>query len=209
MAEFFILTSVAALMIISPGPDFAIVVKNSLVHGRASGVYTALGIAIANLCHVAVNLFGIGLVIAQSSVAFTLMKILGAGYLLYLGYKGICSKAAIVTDKPSVAINTTNVVPEHHGFYNGVLTSLLNPKSCLFFLSFFSVMLSPSTAIATQIFYGAWISVMALFWFILVAFFFTSPVIAKKIEAFKHWLERFTGGVLILLGLKLLSDEVS
>ncbi|HEV2524065.1 MAG TPA: LysE family transporter [Gammaproteobacteria bacterium] len=209
MTEFFMLTLVAALMIISPGPDFAIVVKNSLTHGRTSGVYTAMGIAMANLCHVAVNLFGIGVVIAQSIVAFTIMKFLGAAYLLYLGYKGIRAKPAIAKDKPTVAITTTNPVREHNGFYNGVLTSLLNPKACLFFLSFFSVMLSPSTAISTQIFYGTWISSMALFWFILVAFFFTSPIIGKRIDAFKHWLERITGGVLILLGIKLLSYEVS
>lgn len=208
MTEFFMLTLVAALMIISPGPDFAIVVKNSLTHGRTFGVYTALGIAIANLCHVAINLFGIGVVISQSIVAFTVMKILGAGYLLYIGYKGIRAKPAVVQDKPDIHINA-KPVREHNGFYSGILTCLLNPKACLFFLSFFSVMLSPTTPIATQIFYGVWISAMALFWFILVTFFFTSPVIGKKIDAFKHWLERFTGGVLILLGIKLLSYEVS
>jgi RhtB (resistance to homoserine/threonine) family protein len=209
MTEFFMLTLVSSLMIISPGPDFAIVVKNSLTHGRASGVYTAIGIAIANLCHVAVNLFGIGIVIAQSIVAFTIMKILGAAYLLYLGYKGIRAKPAIAKDKSTVAIIITNPVRAQNGFYNGILTCLLNPKACLFFLSFFSVMLSKTTPMSTQIFYGAWISSMALFWFILVAFFFTSPVIGKKINAFKHWLERFTGVVLILLGIKLLSYEIS
>jgi RhtB (resistance to homoserine/threonine) family protein len=211
MTEFFMLTLVAALMIISPGPDFAIVVKNSLTHGRIAGIYTALGIAIANLCHVTVNLFGIGIVIAQSIVAFTMMKILGAVYLLYLGYKGICTKPAVVKDtstntKGALVVNSTR---ERNGFYTGILTCLLNPKACLFFLSFFSVMLSPHTAISTQIFYGVWISLMALFWFILVTFFFTSPVIGKKIDAFKHWLERLTGGVLILLGIKLLSYEIS
>ncbi|HXH54339.1 MAG TPA: LysE family transporter [Gammaproteobacteria bacterium] len=209
MTEFFMVTLVSALMIISPGPDFAIVVKNSLAHGRVSGIYTAIGIAIANLCHVAVNLFGIGIIIAQSIVAFTIMKILGAIYLLYLGYKGIRAKPATAKDKPTAVITAVNPVRQHNGFYNGVLTSLLNPKACLFFLSFFSVMLSKTTAMSTQIFYGVWISSMALFWFILVAFFFTSPVIGKRINAFKHWLERFTGGILILLGMKLLIYEVS
>jgi RhtB (resistance to homoserine/threonine) family protein len=208
MTEFFMLTLVAALMIISPGPDFAVVVKNSLTHGRVSGFYTALGVAIANLCHVAINLFGIGVVIAQSMVAFTIMKILGVAYLLYLGYKGLRAKPTVAADKSEVAL-TTNKTREHNGFYSGLLNCLLNPKACLFFLSFFSVMLSPATAISTQIFYGAWISSMALVWFIVVACFFTSPVIGKKIDSFKHWLERFTGGILILLGIKLLSYEVS
>lgn len=209
MTEFFMLTLVAALMIISPGPDFAIVVKNSLTHGRTSGIYTAMGIAIANMVHVAINLLGIGVVISQSIVAFTVMKILGAAYLLYIGYKGIRAKPTVVKDEFNKVTPAVKPVREHNGFYSGILTCLLNPKACLFFLSFFSVMLSPTTPIATQILYGVWISAMALFWFILVTFFFTSPVIGKKIDAFKHWLERFTGGVLILLGIKLLSYEVS
>lgn len=208
MTEFFMLTLVAALMIISPGPDFAVVVKNSLTHGRTSGFYTALGVAIANLCHVAINLLGIGVVIAQSIAAFTIMKILGAAYLLYLGYKGIRAKPVGVPEKSEVTL-PTNRGRGHNGFYSGLLNCLLNPKACLFFLSFFSVMLSPTTAISTQFFYGAWISSMALAWFIVVAFFFTSPAIGKRIDSFKHSLERFTGGILILLGIKLLSDEVS
>jgi len=207
MTEFLMLTLVGALMIISPGPDFAIVVKNSLSHGRASGIAASWGISMANLCHVTVNLLGIGVVIAQSVMVFTVMKILGAAYLVYLGYKGIRAKPALT----SARVSTPTVAPkrDRNGFYSGFLTSLLNPKAALFFLSFFSVILSPGTALHTQILYGVWISSMALFWFILVAIFFTSPIIGRKIEACKHWLERFTGGVLIFLGLKLLSSEVA
>ncbi len=206
MTEFLMLTLVAMLMIISPGPDFAIVVKNSLTYGRVAGLYASLGIALANLCHVAVNLLGIGVIIAKSMVVFTLMKILGAAYLIYLGYKGL--KAKRVVSKNPIHKNITPLVGKQNGFYSGFLTSLLNPKACLFYLSFFSVILSPQTKILTQIFYGLWLSTLALLWFVLVSLFFTSPMIGQKIEAVKHWLERFTGGVLILLGLKLLSSEV-
>ncbi len=208
MTEFFMLTFVAALMIISPGPDFAVVVKNSLAEGRSAGFYTALGVATANLCHVAINLFGVGVIIAQSIVAFTIMKVLGGIYLLYLGYKGIRAKPTVIADKSEVPLAATKN-QKHYSFYSGLLNCLLNPKACLFFLSFFSVMLSPATAISTQIFYGAWISAMAFTWFVIVAFFFTNPVIGKRIYTFKHWLERFTGGILILLGIKLFRHEIS
>lgn len=205
MTEFLMLTLVAMLMIISPGPDFAIVVKNSLTYGRKAGLYASLGIALANVCHVAVNLLGIGVVIAKSIVVFTLMKILGAAYLIYLGIKGLRAKRLL----PEESLQEAPVlVGTNKGFYNGFFTSLLNPKACLFYLSFFSVILSPNTETATQVFYGLWLSTLALLWFALVSLFFTSPVIGRRIKAVKHWLERFTGGVLVLLGLKLLSSEV-
>lgn len=203
LTEFFMLTLVAALMIISPGPDFAVVVRNSLTYGRMSGIYASGGIALANLCYVAINLLGIGMIIAKSAVLFSGMKILGAAYLMYLGYKGILAKPALPR------VNLQKVEGSRRGFYSGFLTSILNPKACLFYLSFFSVLISPNTPKPTQIFYGVWVCVLALLWFMLVAVFFTSPIIGKKIESLKHWLERCTGGVLILLGLKLIGSEVS
>ncbi len=207
MTQFLMLTFVSALMIISPGPDFAIVVKNSLSKGRSAGLYAALGIAIANLCHVSINLLGIGVIISKSVLLFTIMKILGAAYLIYLGIKGIRARASL--QNKDVLVDTMPLQLGSQGFYSGLLTSLLNPKACLFFLSFFSVILSPHTPILTQVSYGVWISFMALIWFVLVAIFFTSPVMDEIISRFKHWLERFTGGILVLLGLKLLSSEIT
>src|SRR5271169_668034 len=90
--EFITLTIISILMIISPGPDFAILTKTSMVHGRMAGVAAALGIALANLCLVAVNLLGIGLLISESELAFTLLQILGGVYLLYIGFKGLRAK---------------------------------------------------------------------------------------------------------------------
>ncbi len=211
MSEFFMLTFVGALMIISPGPDFAVVVKNSLAYGRSSGLSASAGVALANLCHVAINLLGVGVIISQSVFAFTLMKILGAIYLIYLGYKGLRAKPAPKREATSGA--TGMPLQEMHpglknAFQSGFLTSLLNPKACLFYLSFFSVILSPAIPRITQTFYGIWISFIALLWFMLVALFFTSPMIGQRIQVFKHWLERFTGGVLMVFGLKLLSSEV-
>lgn len=210
MIEFLTLTLVAALMIISPGPDFAIVVQSSLTGGRLSGVYASIGVAFANLCHVAVNLLGIGLIISKSIIIFTLLKVFGAAYLIYLGYKGIRSKPGLQNSIHDInhALNN-NSQSRLAGFRTGFLTSLLNPKACLFYLSFFSVMLSPNTPLNVQIFYGAWLSLMALFWFSLVTFFFTHPLIGRKLHACKHWIERTTGGILMLLGLKLLGTKVA
>lgn len=197
---------IALLMILSPGPDFAVVVKNSLTYGRTSALYASIGIGLANVLHVTVNLLGLGIILAKSIVIFTLMKMLGAAYLIYLGYQGL--KAKQVVSHSFIPETKHSLSGKKKGFYSGFLTSLLNPKACLFYLSFFSVLLSPHTKIMTQIFYGLGLSTLALLWFVLVSLFFTHPIMSQKIQGGKHWLERFTGGILIVLGLKLLSSEI-
>lgn len=211
MNDFFMLSLVIILMIMSPGPDFAVVVKNSLSQGRMSGVGAAFGIATANLCHITVNLLGIGILIAESVVAFKIMQIVGAAYLMYLGYKGITVKPVLQKkDFENTIVVEKGKKPHGYyaGFRTGFMTNLLNPKCCLFFLSFFSVMLSPASTLSTKIFYGLWMSGLALVWFTMVALFFTNPVIGRHMQRYKHWLERVTGVVLIGLALKLLLSDL-
>lgn len=233
MAEFFTLTFIGLLMIISPGPDFAIVTKTSITNGRLAGFGSAVGIGLACACHVGLNLLGIGIIIAQSAMLFTIMKLLGAAYLIYIGFKGLRAKPSSMADvfsnrddnnntnSDAIGLDSGNTLLEieekigeearkslnRQGFYSGFMTCLLNPKACLFFLSFFSVLLSPSTPLGTQIFYGAWLSLMALLWFSLVAIFFTNPIIGAKLKAYKYWIERLAGGALMILGIRLLGVE--
>lgn len=217
MNDFLMLSLIITLMIMSPGPDFAVVVKNSLAHGRMSGLGTACGIVTANLCHVTMNLLGIGLVIAESPMAFKVMQVLGAAYLMYLGYKGLIAKAVSVENgvqslraaAPLEATPLARGTQDHNGWYTGFLTGLLNPKACMFFLSFFSVLVEPSTALHTKVFYGLWICAIALLWFSTVALFFTNPVVSGRLQHYKHWLERVTGVFLIGLALKLLTSDIA
>lgn len=207
MTEFIMISLIGLLMIISPGPDFAIVTKTSLIQGRTAGVLSAFGIAIANLCHVGVNLLGIGMMIAQSAWSFTILKIFGAGYLLYIGYKGLRAKPFVssTSNEPLLAQKRLG----QRGFISGFCTSLLNPKACLFYLSFFSVILSPGTPVTLQMFYGIWLSTLACLWFALVALFFTNPYMVIKLKKIKHWIERVTGVALMLLGLQLLGSKAA
>jgi RhtB (resistance to homoserine/threonine) family protein len=217
MMEFITITFIGLLMIISPGPDFAMVTKISLSDGRLAAIMASVGVALANLCHVGINILGIGVIISQSVIAFTIMKVLGAAYLLYLGIKGLKAKPQYQVEKiipefqavPKRGCATDKSHLAKRGFLTGVLTSLLNPKACLFYLSFFSVIISPDTVLSLQIFYGFWLSFLALVWFIMVSFFFTNPSISAKISQGKHWIERFAGGALIFLGIRLLGSEAS
>lgn len=217
MNEFITLTTIGILVIVSPGPDFAITTKSSLIDGRTAGLMSAVGIAFANLCHVIINLLGIGVIISQSLLIFSILKILGAAYLLYLGFTGLSTKPLSSNGDLDNHLIKNTLSPSSKsiskkakkGFLNGLLTSLLNPKAWLFYLSLFSVILSTQTPISSKILYGLWLSFMVLVWFMLVAIFFTNPIFGKKLNQYKHWIERFTGGVFILLGFQLLVSEFS
>ncbi len=197
------LFSVAGLVmisLISPGPDFAIVVKNSLVYSRKTALLTAFGIALGILVHVTYTLLGLGLVIAKTPWLLFSVKCLGAGYLLYIGFKGLRAKKA--------AASLGNV---HHkedisslsAIRSGFLTNTLNPKCMLFFVSLFSVIIDPNTPFAILLIYGFIIFMETLSWFGFVAFCLSGKRTREKFNAVGHWIERVTGGILMALGVRL------
>lgn len=126
--SYFVITSL--LLIIAPGPDIIFLITQSLNHGAKAGLLTALGLASGNLIHTTAAALGISLIIQTSEIAFTGLKYIGAGYLLYLAYKILTSS------------NTNNKKPidtnqRYTSFYTkGLLINTLNPKIALFFLAF-------------------------------------------------------------------------
>ena len=198
--EWMTVTTIAGLAIISPGPGFAVVVKNSLAHGREAGIATAFGNALGDMAHVALNLLGIGLLVANSPGALGTIRLAGALYLFWLGIKGILSKARIKSTSEVLATAENRL----HGFYDGFLATLLNPKAFIFVFALFSVVISPETSIYCKMIYGLWVGVLSLCWFMIVATFFTEPKFVNTFHLYRHWLERATGLILIIFSIGLL-----
>lgn len=197
------LLSLSGLMIVSlvsPGPDFAIVVRNSLIYSRKTALLTALGISLGILVHVSYTLFGLGVIIRESAWLFLAVKYLGAGYLLYLGYKGLKAKK---TTMGAESVQQTHDISALSAVSYGFLTNTLNPKCMLFFISLFSMIISPNTPIAILSLYGLIIFVETLAWFSFVAFCLSGKRTREKFNAIGHWIERVTGGILMGLGVKL------
>ncbi|MBJ7297359.1 MAG: LysE family translocator [Dolichospermum sp.] len=84
--------SIALIAIISPGPDFAITLRNSLLYSRQAGVYTAFGVGAGFIVHSTYSLIGIGTIISQSILLFNTLKWVGAAYLIYIGIKSLRAK---------------------------------------------------------------------------------------------------------------------
>jgi RhtB (resistance to homoserine/threonine) family protein len=197
--EWLSVTTIAGLAIMSPGPGFAVVVKNSLTYGREAGIATALGNALGDMTHVALNLLGIGLLITNSPRAFGVIQLTGAIYLFWLGIRGILSKPRVENDFEFVYKKTNRF----RAFYDGFLATLSNPKAFIFVFALFSVVVSVETPLYHKLVYGGWIGVLSLCWFTIVAIFFTDNRFVSKFQDYRHWLERATGLILIAFSISL------
>lgn len=195
------LTAIQLAGVISPGPDFAIVMRNSLVYSRPAGVWTAVGIALGSMVHLAYVLLGLGLLVSKTAWLFHLLKYLGGGYLIYIGIKAMqCKKHSI--DYGNSRIH--KAISPWGAFRAGFLTNVLNAKCLLFFLSALSAFLAPTEPGVLIFVYGAIIFLTTLLWFLMVALCFSHERLRLFLGHFHHWVERVTGGLLFLLGIWML-----
>lgn len=195
MTELIAVLTITILAVISPGPDFAMVSRNSLTLSRQAGMLTAIGIGLGVMVHVSYTIMGIGIVIHQSLVLFTLLKIAGGIYLIWLGIKMIRSKPqAENVDKPEHIPN--GLIAMRMGF----MTNALNPKTSIFIVSLFMQVVKVDTPPITSFAYGLLISIIHIVWFSLVAYLFSAPTVRQKIIKIRCWIDRFFGLLLICFG---------
>lgn len=198
LSEFIAVLSITVLTIITPGPDFFIVVRNSLSYNKRSGLFTTLGVAAAVWIHILYTLAGIGLILSKSIILFTIVKYLGAGYLMYLGWQCLKSKPL----DSAQYVKQERTISDYNSFKMGFINNALNPKATLFFLSLFTQVVSVGTPISIQLIYGATVSVSCLVWFSFVAIFLNQRKIRNTFESIQHYFEKVMGIVLITFGVK-------
>ena len=204
--EFFTVALIHLLAVASPGPDFAIVVRESVGFGRRAGMFTALGVGVGIFVHVAYSLLGIGLIVSQSIVLFNALKWLAAAYLLYIGIRALRAKPA---DPASAELSLAKGTRSPRaGFVTGFVTNGLNPKATLFFLSLFTVVIDPHTPLTVQAGYGVYLALATALWFCLVALLFSQQRVRAGFARLGHWFDRLMGGVLVALGIKLAFSEL-
>lgn len=202
LPEFITVMVAHLLAVMVPGPDFALVSRNSLVYSRRVARYTSLGLAAGIGVHVTYSLVGIGLLIAQSIVLFSFIKLLGAGYLIYIGYKSIQSKPGRAVSPVEGLTAQLHELSRSAAVKMGFLTNVLNPKATLFFLSLFTQIISKETPRVVLAGYGVEMVAMTFVWFSLVGTILSSGAIKKSFVAVQHYFEKFFGVVLIALGIK-------
>jgi threonine/homoserine/homoserine lactone efflux protein len=190
------------LLNIMPGPDSLLIMTRSATQGWRAGSAAALGIGTGTFVHIAAAALGLSAILATSAAAFTVVKLLGAAYILYLAVGMLLSKrgdgvAASLTIAP---------LPYRRIYAQGILTNVLNPKVALFFLAFVPQFIdanAPHKALAFLIL-GAIFNINGMLWCHALALFTATTSARLKLNpAVTQWLNRATGGLFVWLGVKL------
>ena len=190
------------LAVASPGPDFAIVLKQSIAHGRRPAIWTSVGVGAAILLHVTYSVLGLGLLIRGSELWFNLVKFSGAAYLAWIGIPALRAKPRRGED---ILEANAPVAPPSAGaaFGTGFLTNALNPKATLFFIALFAVVVNPQTSKLIQTGYGLWMALATAAWFCLVAVLFTQTSVRRAFLRYGHWIDRALGAVFLVFAVSL------
>lgn len=198
--EWLILVVLQFFALASPGPDFVIAVRNSVVYSRKAGIYTAIGFATGAGIHVMYCLIGLAAIITQSIMIFNVIKYIGAGYLIYIGVKTLLSRRQIAdTDAKKAKNKISNIAAYRSGF----ITNLFNPKATMFYLALFTQVIEPSMPTSVQILYLITCVSLTAGWYSFVALVLTNPRIKQTFLRFTKTIDRICGSLMIALGLKI------
>jgi len=195
-----VIVSLTALVMVTPGPDMVLVLRNTFAGGRGAGLQTSMGILSGNLVHITYCMLGIGLIISQSILAFTMIKYAGAAYLIYLGVMSFRSG--------SETLDTNDIErrrPNRTWFVQGFVNNLLNPKGALFYLGMFTMVITPETSATTLlVLIISMMLVSASFWLFFV-YTLDRPFIRNSIARSQQTVSRIFGTLLVLLGMRVAS----
>jgi len=193
------------LCVISPGPDFIMTIRNSLVYSRRSGFYSSIGLGLGIMVHVTYCLAGIALIISRSVLLFSIIKYVGAAYLLYIGIKSIRAKPS--HDTAAVEKHQRADLTKSQALRMGFITNVTNPKVTLFFLSLFTLVIHPGTPLAVKVIMGSEMVLATILWFSVVTVVASHRLVRNRVGKIQHYLERFMGGILILFSLKVATEH--
>lgn len=202
MSAFFTIAIVHLLAVMSPGPDFILITKHALTMSRRIGMWTAAGIALGILVHVAYSLLGISLIISQSVVLFNVIKYIGSAYLIYIGWKALTHRNEQASPD-ALLEKTKNSLTSFAALRMGFLCNVLNPKVTLFFLALFTQVIGPTTPIAVQVGYGLYMCVQTFVWFAFLTQCLSLGIIKRQFERIQEVFTRVMGSILIALGLRI------
>ena len=203
-ARFALFIGVSWALIIAPGPDMFYVITRGMAHGRRAGMLSAIGVVCGILVHTTAAALGLSLILQTSAFAFLFVKFVGAAYLIYLGIKAWRDQSSF-NPQPSASIATSGVL-----FWQGVLSNVLNPKIAIFFLAFLPQFVDRgSNHVAVQmVILGVTFACFGLCFLLIVGY--SSGTIGRWLmdrPRYAQFFQRFAGGLLIVLGIRLALTE--
>ena len=192
-------------VVMSPGIDTALITKRTIADGRIAGFQMAFGITVGSLVHTVAATLGLSALLLQSALAFTILKLIGAIYLIYLGIKAFLQKKDLLQNPEQL-----NEVKHKSAFQEGLLSNILNPKVIIFFLTFLPQFVTNSNYVMGQfILMGCTYALLSIIWFVMYViclYYIREWLLSPKIQ---NWMEKATGLVLVGFGIKLLFTKAN
>ena len=197
---------VSLLLAITPGPDMAVVTKNALAHGRRGVFLTTSGIALALIVWVSATALGLSAILRTSGEVLFALKLVGAGYLAYLGIRTLIDSRAQPGD---LLAGTSAAAPAHAVFRQGFLSAISNPKLGVFFVTFLPQFVLPGQPVLQRLLVlGVTFALIGWIWMNAYGLFVTRLRAVITAPRVRQWMQRVTGVVLLGFGARLALERV-
>lgn len=201
------------LALLSPGPDFVLVVKSAVKHGDKKSIGIAGGIAVANAVYIALCLVGVGSILASSVTLLIVMKILGGLFLIYLAIQALRAKKAdyqaLAISEETTRNRTVTRTTWVKEFITGFMSGILNPKNLLFYLSLFTVVLTENVGMGFKIGLGVWMTALVFFWDVFIIYILSVPKVRRQFTQFAYYIDKITGAILGAIGISIIRSATS
>ncbi|EKK7694918.1 LysE family transporter [Cronobacter sakazakii] len=191
--------TIAALGMLSPGPDFFLVIKNAARYPRSAAMMTAAGVIAGVVTHMTYCVAGIAVVITTTPWLFGALKYVGAAYLVWLGVNALLARGTTSLALDGVAQEITSL---KKAFIQGYLCNLLNPKATLFFLAMFTQVLNVNSGLMEKLWYAGIIVALTLVWWPLLVLLIQSQPVRRGLTKAQKVIDKLLGGMLLALGIK-------
>jgi len=199
---------IALLLVISPGPNGVLILKTASSQGKNASILNIFGLTTATFFHGALSIFGFSALLMQSAELFFIIKILGAGYLFYIGVKAIISSYKTKSGDTEVK-HVTNSARKGLSYFNeGFITQILNPKVSMFYLAAFPQFISPDNFSYLNAFSLVSIHAGIIFvWFIGVTFAIERIKSSAKNSKIGNWVQRLSGSAMIYFSSMIITQK--
>jgi threonine/homoserine/homoserine lactone efflux protein len=196
--------SVSVAVVVIPGPDMALVARNVLRFGRAAGMATSVGICTGILGWAVAAALGVSTLLATSAAAFTVLKLAGAAYLIYLGIATLRAHDVAIHDGE----HDRPALPWHRAWLQGLLSALLNPKLGVFFLTLLPQFIDPGDSPAVQALQLAVLfDLIGLCWLMTYSAMLGAAGRALNRPGPRRFIRRLTGTILVALGARVALEQ--
>lgn len=189
------LVAICIMGALSPGPSLALIVKNTMAGGAKAGYASSISHGLGVALYAAITCTGIGIILVQSPMLFSIIQYAGAAFLLYLGISALLSKKQQI----DLEEHSEPAQSKVNAWRDGFLIAFLNPKLAIFFLALFSQFVDADATMMQKVIMTATVGGIDAIWYCIVTFALSRGPVINKLKANSHIIDKVTGTFLVAL----------